>query len=346
MLIRGTCWTRGCELRQRDISEKTGVCWLLLFAKIAALRHTYKKDQKGISVIKERRQHNRSKACEENQNTEILTTRQWAKRKPWSAKQKFPRFATAVSRVGCIISPSNCKTPIPVHLLRRRALRHKKHQPCLAMPGIKPRWINILPYPATEGFNAWTWCVYWIWRRNHRGLSSVAWHFHVHQVLLHSVCWWFCWKHPFSWFASARRQISSFSWAIVWVSSKVMYLRLGCWASPKSHVHQLLARTLSTDPFSLRKAHFLQKWIVMRCYDKTGKEGRWSDEEASDQQKKGSNRDMNETKTKAGKRWNFSSPIWGSYFQSRGGRSQNLQVCRGGMSQGVAGECRGKRVQN
>lgn len=159
MLIRGTCWTRGCELRQRDISEKTGVCWLLLFAKIAALRHTYKKDQKGISVIKERRQHNRSKACEENQNTEILTTRQWAKWKPWSAKQKFPRFATAVSRVGCIISPSNCKTPIPVHLLRRRALRHEKHQPCLAMPGIKPRWINILPYPAMEGFNAWTWCV-------------------------------------------------------------------------------------------------------------------------------------------------------------------------------------------
>ena len=61
---------------KRHLRKNRGVCWLLLFAKIAALRHTYKKDQKGISVIKERRQHNRSKACEENQNTEILTTRQ------------------------------------------------------------------------------------------------------------------------------------------------------------------------------------------------------------------------------------------------------------------------------
>lgn len=150
-----------------------------------------------------------------------------------------------------------------------------------------------------EGFNAWTWCVLdletqppWlvVGGMAFPGAPSAP-SFCLLIVLLETSLFLIC-----------QCQISSFSWAIVWVSSKVMYLRLGCWASPKSHVHQLLARTLSTDPFSLRKARFLQKWIVMRCYDKTGKEGRWSDEEASDQQKKGSNRDMNETKTKAGKR--------------------------------------------
>ena len=85
----------------------------------------------------------------------------------------------------------------------------------------------------------------------------------------------------------------------------------------------------------------------MRCYDKTGKEGRRSDEEASDQQKKGSNRDMNETKTKAGKRWNFSSPHMGVLLPVKGWAiAEFAGLSRGDVAQGVAGECRGKRVQN
>ena len=175
-------------------------------------------------------------------------------------------FSKCREQGGCIkvkSSPSNCKTP-PVHLLRRRALRRKKHQPCLAMPGIQARstaitlikkWMDQCPAMSCHGGLQ---CLD-LMRTGFGDATTVA------CSRWHSISRWmkcsfilfadgFSGNIPFPDLPAPDARYLLFLWRsfvggmLRWVSWKAMYLRPGCWVCPKSRVHQLLACTLSKDP--------------------------------------------------------------------------------------------------